>query len=749
LGQSDIVALRSPGPRISLAARSIEFFSPAGLLGLVYLTLIYLILRAAPSAADESQYVGGKICAGCHLGQTERWQGSHHDLAMQLATEKTVLGDFGDARFTHSGVETRFFRRGPKFMVRTDGSDGKLADFEVAYTFGVYPLQQYLIGFPDGRYQSLTIAWDSRGRDEGGQRWYSLYPDETIPHDDVLHWTKPSQNWNHTCAECHSTNLRKGYRQETDTFETTWSEIDVSCEACHGPGAMHVAWAGKAEKPEGDPGLTIRYPALEGVLWKTNPGSGKPFRIPPTKDSSEIETCGRCHSRRSRIIEGVPPGHSLLDSHRVATLDQDLYFADGQIREEVYVYGSFLQSPMYAAGVSCSDCHDAHSGALRARGNDLCTRCHTAERFDTPTHHHHEAKSKGALCVECHMPERIYMGVDARRDHGLRIPRPDLSPVLDSPNACTGCHASMTDAWAAKKVAAWYGEGRRREQHWGGAIHAGRNAAVGAAELLGAASTDSQVPAIARATAVSLLPRYAGPESIGIFNEALHDESPIVRTAALTAIDGLQPELLAPLTSGHLDDPVRSVRFEAARILASLPPGTLDPADAARLAKILEVYREAQQADADRAEAHMRLAGLDLRQGKLGQAEAEFKLAIEREPEFIPAYVNLADLYRVRSMEPEAESILREALVRSPGQADVLHALGLVLIRMKRIDEAVVELDRAAAARPESARYQYVLAAALNETGDSARAVLQSANARHPGDADIENFLRALERRAR
>ena len=196
-----------------------------------------------PPAAIEAAFVGSAQCASCHEGSYQAWKGSQHALAMQHASEQAVLGDFGGAKFRYAGIESTFFRRDGKFFVRTDGPDGKLADFEVKYAFGVDPLQQYLVEFPDGRLQALSIAWDARPKASGGQRWFHLYPKEKIDFRDELHWTKRSQNWNFMCADCHSTNLRKAYDAATDRFKSTWSEISVGCEACHGPGSAHVEWA--------------------------------------------------------------------------------------------------------------------------------------------------------------------------------------------------------------------------------------------------------------------------------------------------------------------------------------------------------------------------------------------------------------------------------------------------------------------------------------------------------------------------
>ncbi len=168
--------------------------------------------RAPSPRGEPATYIGRDACATCHAAQTESWQGSHHDLAMQVATEGTVLGDFDDAGFTHFDQVSTFFRRDGKFLVRTEGPGGDLRDFEIAFTFGVDPLQQYLIELPGGRLQALSICWDTRPREAGGQRWFHLYPDENVDHDDELHWTGPNQNWNFMCAECHSTALKKNFR---------------------------------------------------------------------------------------------------------------------------------------------------------------------------------------------------------------------------------------------------------------------------------------------------------------------------------------------------------------------------------------------------------------------------------------------------------------------------------------------------------------------------------------------------------
>ncbi|MGQ0723351.1 MAG: cytochrome c3 family protein, partial [Candidatus Eiseniibacteriota bacterium] len=474
------------------------------------LTLVAFLAGCAAPPADDG-FAGGDSCAECHPRESAAWAGSDHDRAMEPATAANVLGDFGGATLEHFGETATFLLRAGKPVVRIEEAGGGSAvEHEIAYTFGADPLQQYLVARPDGRMQVLPWCWDSREAAAGGQRWFHIYPDEAVPPGDPLHWEGPNQNWNHVCAECHSTNLEKGYREKGDRFETTWSEVDVSCEACHGPAATHVEWA-RAAAAGGD-----------GGERGEDPLSARPI------SEREVDTCGRCHSRRSTITE-EPAGGPLLDTHRPALLDEGLYHADGQMRDEVYEWGSFLQSEMYFQDVKCSDCHDPHSARLRVPGNALCGQCHSMEDYDAPSHHFHEPGTRGAQCVECHMPAVTYMVVDPRRDHSFRIPRPDLSAKLGTPDACTTCHTDRTAAWAADAVAGWYGADRRAGPHWGEAIHAGRTAAAGAREALLGVVADGAVPPIARATAISLLPRYEPRELASVLRAAAVDDDAIVR----------------------------------------------------------------------------------------------------------------------------------------------------------------------------------------------------------------------------
>ncbi len=717
------------------------------------IALLIIMMLALPAgqgttrfqAPERGDYAGSEACAGCHQSEFDAWQGSHHDRAMQRATPDTVLGDFNDARFRYNGIESRFYRRDGRFMVRTDGPDGKPGDYVIAYTFGVEPLQQYLIEFPGGRLQALGIAWDSRPVEQGGQRWFHLYPGQQVDYKNPLHWTRSSQTWNHQCAECHSTAVKKHYDPATRRYATTWQAMDVGCEACHGPGAAHVAWA-RAGAKGGDARLVVRFDDRRGVRWEAETETGKVVRSEPLKSNVEVETCARCHARRSLLSEDYRPGRPLTRTHRPALLSEGLYFPDGQIQDEVYVYGSFLQSRMYHAGVTCADCHEPHSARTRDPGNGVCLQCHQARRFDTPQHHHHKAGARGSACVDCHMPARTYMVVDPRRDHSLRIPRPDLTAALGTPNACNDCHRAQTPVWAAGWVTKWYGDtANKGYQDFARALYEGRRDGPGAARLLNRLAANGSQPAIARATAVSLMPRYLGRTTLATLQQALGDEDALVRMAALGSIEALPGDLRAALASDLLSDSQLAVRIEAARVLADAPRRLLD---GAALDAALQEYIASQVLNSDRPEAQFNLANLARRQGKMDDARARLRTALELEPDFAPAWINLADLERSSGDEAKGIAVLRHGLKAAPDNADLHHALGLALIRRGDKLAAVTELQRAARLAPDNARYAWIHGVALHSTGRRREAVafLEAAAEKHPTDRDILFTLMQYQR---
>ncbi|TWU29371.1 Tetratricopeptide repeat protein [Bythopirellula polymerisocia] len=647
-------------------------------------------------------YVGQASCIRCHQDQQRSWQGSDHDRAMEVASEESVLGDFNDSEFTRHGITTRFFRRDGKYMVNTEGHDGEMHDFEIKYTFGVSPLQQYMVEFPDGRLQVLTISWDTRKNE-----WFMVTPPD-VPHErilpgDPLHWTGMAQNWNTMCAECHSTNLEKKFDLATNTYHTTYTDIDVGCETCHGPGSMHV------EMAEG-----------HSLFWDRHHGYGLEDLKGATA-SAQVETCAPCHSRRSPLHVNLHDGETFLDHYDPSLIEPGLYYPDGQILDEVYVYGSFLQSKMYSKGVRCTDCHNPHTLKLKYEGNRLCAQCHQPGKYDTPNHHHH-TDTAATQCVTCHMPTNTYMVVDDRHDHSLRIPRPDLSDELGTPNACTQCHTrpEETNAWAAQAIRYWYGDKRPDDPHYGPTLLAAQLGRPEGVDLIRDLLRDKPPrPDIIRATAVQLLGQYGTQESDTLCREHLDDESPLVRAAATEALSDASLTTFVLEVAGQLNDPIRLVRFVAARRLVGAAAQLLNPKYKAALDKAIVEYRAGQDLVLDRAASHLNLAGLNFALGEELTAREELATAIRLEPYLTGPRDQLAELLQRAGGDPAEVQRLREEEVENltrdskllPRNAPIHYRRGMLLYLLDRKQEAREAFESACELRPDS--YDYWLALAL------------------------------------
>ena len=693
-----------------------------------------------------AEFVGSENCRSCHEPEYQDWLLSDHHLSMSPATGEYVLGDFNDTEFVHFGQKFRFFRKGEEFWVNAQDENGDYKDMKVDHTFGHYPLQQYLIPFPGGRYQALQVCWDSRPKEEGGQRWYHLYPDEAIPPDDLLHWTGRHFNWNYMCADCHSTNLDKNFDAGTLTYDTSWSEMNVSCEACHGPGSQHVAWAGVHEKvgagASGSDYSELKdYMTSKGLVvslrepgegsWEINPGTGQPRRTRPLASNVQVETCSRCHAHRQLMEPVFAHGKSFHDSHNPSILNERLYHHDGQIREEVYVYGTFVQSKMFHAGVRCSDCHNPHSMKTTLPGNALCLQCHSGE-LNTPAHHFHPLESTGASCVECHMPTTNYMIVDPRRDHSIRIPRPDLARKLGSPDACTQCHADQTQDWAVEHFRKWWGAGPRKA-HYGEILASARRGEPGSLDRLIALANDPGHPGIVRAAAIETAgSQLNSPAALQAVERGLQDEDPSVRLESLRAFLLVPAERRTGPVAPLLDDPRRSVRTAAVRALAGVR-NQLTKDQRTSFGKASEEYIVKQSAIADRAAGHMELALFYTDLGQLDKAEAAYRKASEVEPEFIPARINFAEMLYRQNRRKEAEDQFRAAVAQAmipENEGIARDALARFLIRLKRYDEGVEELRKATELTPEHAQIQYFYGVALNSLGrfDEALPYLEKAH---------------------
>ncbi len=566
----------------------------------------------ACTAKPAAKHSTNTDCATCHQSEAQKWNGSDHDRSMAEPSQATIAGRFDGRAVSLVDVIATPKRQNDQWTIKVEDGAG-VRSLPVRYAFGHSPLQQYLLEADGGRLVVAPIAWDVVKH-----RWFDPSPEGAVGDPaDPLHWSGLAGTWNHMCADCHSTDVNKSYDVEGNRYKTTFSHTDVSCTACHGQGESLVDLSSQRD---------------------------------------EIEACAKCHSRREQIAPGHTAGAKFLDHYQVALLDGPVYYPDGQIKpgHEAFVYGSFLQSKMYQHGVRCSDCHDSHSGKLKAKVNLLCTQqCHSAGQFDTPAHHDHRPGSVGAECVNCHMPATIYMGVDARRDHHIRVPDPIASAQLGTPDACTNCHERESIAHRIRKP------NSALSSAFGALVARARNRDPRAAPSLRAAVANRNLDGFRRASALALLKNYPPLAKELQVRQATLNPDPLIRTAAANTLGtwGRHLPALIPL----LTDTVRAVRFAAARHLA-----VHNATSAAQLRPVLAEIEQASAANSDVPSTHTNLAVIHASMGDDKRAIMALRTALRLDPRFVPALRNLAVLLLRNGHRDQAEQLWQRVQLLNP-----------------------------------------------------------------------------------
>ena len=695
------------------------------LLVLIAFSITYSCSRESSEeyAGDEAtftrihSFVGDQSCRSCHELEWEDWKGSHHDYAIAEADDEVVRGDFDDVEFFDGDDRYFFYRDDDRFMVDIKEVERPVQTYEILYIFGWEPLQQYLVDIGDGKYQALHAAWDTEE-----DLWFSLYPYDTFEPDDWMHWRRGAMNWNTMCADCHSTNLKQNYDPDSDSFHTTWSIINVSCEACHGPGLDHVELMNSPDA-ENIPMDRIRRD-LDLVRF--------------TPQMTELNTCAPCHSFRQKLTDDYMHGDPFLDHFDLQVAHPPYYFADGQILEEVYVYGSFLQSRKFMEGVQCSDCHNPHSLQLREPlvNNRLCMMCHEPE-YSTPAHHFHEANTEGSACIDCHLDGRVYMGNDFRTDHSFRVPRPHQSVEFGTPNACNSCHTEETAEWAAAAIEEWYGEpsGDHFTDLLLKADAEQRSDVTGLREII----PDGSQPEMIRALVVWYNGRFPNENTAGILEEALQSESGLVRNSAVRALENLPEDVRVRLSQNVIDDELRAVRIGAARYLVGLSPHEIEEGLREHFNNALQEYVTYLDVNAYFPQGQMSRGQMLEQQGDLEGAVEAYRNAVNRDPYFTPARMNLSYTLNRMGLNEEAVDHLITVTEQEPEFGDAYYSLGLLMAEMRRMEEAIGWFREASELMPEYGRLFYNLAIAHQTVGerDEAEAAYIRAIRLEPGNGDF------------
>lgn len=666
----------------------------------------------------ESTYTGSANCKSCHETAYAEWHKSDHFLAMQPANDSTVLGDFNNTRFIADGVTSSFFKKDGKFYINTQGDDSKNNDYEVLYTFGYFPLQQYLIAFPDGKMQSTRLSWDSRDK-----KWFHQYAGTQICHDDWLHWTGNSQNWNTMCASCHSTDLRKNYNDQTDSYNTTWKEINVTCESCHGPGSSHIEYINSKNYKKGE---RIENAGL--------------FYGRDTVSQLQLNTCATCHARKSDVAPALVRSKEIMDDLIPQVISNEMYFADGQIMEEDYEYGSFTQSKMFHHNVRCTNCHNPHTGKIRLPGNNLCLQCHKLT-YNTEAHHFHKHDSEGAQCVNCHMVARTYMGVDHRRDHSFRIPRPDQSVQYGTPNACTNCHHDKSPSWAADSVKKWYGP--TRKYHFSDDLIPGSllndQSESHLIKLLG----DTAQPEIARATAANYLGNLQTLNGAKALLGALKDKKALVRYHTIRSLENYPPDLWVQKVYSALTDQVRVVRIAAADLYHRIPAEAL-PSTSREAYAVADVEnRNFLKYQTDFAVGNVMMADYQMQGGAYPEAIAYYRRGLKMDRLMNYARLNLSAAYNTIGKNQEALKTLQDAALIDPFNEQVFYNLGLLHYEMGKIATSLESFQKAVNLGSTNPGLYYNYGLALQQQGKikEAERILQKGYGLNPRATNINYAL--------
>jgi predicted CXXCH cytochrome family protein len=690
-----------------------------------------LILSFNTVAAD---FVGSKACVGCHEKAYQDWQGSHHDMSMKHADDASVLGDFNNATLAFKDKRTikpnTFFKKGtdstPEFWVNIQGDDGQFHDYQIKYTFGYKPLQQYMVEFDDGRVQLIPFAWDSRAKEQGGQRWFNLYPDMTEKHQNFF-WTNTGQNWNYMCADCHSTNVDKNFDLATNTYDTSFSEINVACESCHGAASEHLTWANQPTDLKVNSNAKGFSRDLSKSVQNWQVKANEKTLVPKSIDhSQQVLVCAQCHSRRTQISnKSHVEGNAFGERYLLDLISSTNYHPDGQVYNEDFVYGSFLQSKMYKNGVVCSDCHNPHTAELKLPIETLCLQCHQSDNYASTQHHKHPENSTGAQCVNCHMPETTYMEVDARRDHGFHIPTPNLAKQLGTPDTCLSCHKDKDSQWSSNKVKTWYPNSTIKTEKDFVAVFSALNSGLNEQQLQGVSSELSRISqtisyaGIIRASALTKMASVSNTNTIIAIAIAVKDPDENIRLGAIEGAQNMASAEKWRILSPLLNDKVLAVRINTAFALTSLWSNLSVP-QREQLTPALNEYIASQHFNNDRSFSHSNRGIIAAYQGDYAQAVKAFKQGIAIEENFAQTYLNLSQVYYQQGNNQKSIQVLQQGKIANPDDASLPYNLGLAYIRIKDKIKAAQALAIATQLAPQNSHYFYVFGLSLEQQKPSA-----------------------------
>jgi tetratricopeptide (TPR) repeat protein len=654
-----------------------------------------------PSTAPTSSaaWGGSPSCERCHEEAYKEWKTSHHANAQRELVPEQEGPAFTPRREIRHGTQISYAdMRDGRPVLTTVGSDGKQHDFEPTGVIGVDPLWQCLIPTPGGRFQVTELAFDP-----AKQEWFDVYGDEDRQSWEWGHWSQRGMNWNDMCAECHNTDFHKNYRSSDDSYDSKYLEKGVGCEQCHAPMQAHNDWQDRHRDQPGDP------------------------TIPEFDRDRYIDTCAGCHARRGRLTGNYQPGDRFLEHYEPVLPDlSDIFYPDGQVHEEDFEYVPFSLSLMYNWGVRCTDCHYWHSGKVATTENRLCLRCHekgiaTKRPIDQVEHSHHPADKAGFKCVDCHMPQTVYMARHWRRDHGMTIPDPMLTKEHGIPNACSRCHEKEGLDWNIKYVQEWYGSRMDRPTQKRARLQARLKAGdfTAAPDLL-AMLREEKNPnwrAVNLKFLAAVLNGRVSAEMqqtvLAEFVSRLKDESPLVQAAVMDAFEPLGEQAL-PILAPMASSPHRLVRIKAAWALRR----QIDLSSS--VGRELTAYLECRY---DQPVGAYQQGRLYVDRGRPNEALPWFERALKWDSRLVPARHEYATVLQELGRSFDAVTVLHQGTKIEPTNAYYPYWLGLLYDEMGQKVAARDSLRAAVARDGSQPRFWYNLSLAELKTGETEKAV--------------------------
>lgn len=646
---------------------------------------------------DSTYFIGSQACKSCHNAEYKDWTTSDHYLAMQFANDSSVSGNFNDAHYKSDGVNYHFSQNQNQFYLQVEEVDGLKHTYPVKYTFGYSPLQQYLIETDKGRLQATRVSWNNVDK-----KWFHQYANQKIYPNDWLHWTGNGQNWNTMCASCHSTNFKKNYDFESDSYKSSYSEINVACESCHGAGSKHQDYINSQEYKNGTK-IAGHYLAY-----------GK-----SDNNKLQLKSCAPCHARKADITQTSASNAELLDELIPEIISTEHYYGDGQINDEDYEYGSFVQSKMFHNKVKCSDCHQPHSGKLKKNGNNLCLTCHEP-KYNSESHHFHKGKNESSLCINCHMPQKTYMGIDRRRDHSFRIPRPDQSLIYKTPNACNACHTDKSAEWAASKINQWYGTERR--YHFSNDLLPGSLINDQSQPHLLKLLNDTSMPEIARATAVNYLSEILNEASVNALLNHLTDQQPLVRYHIYRALEKFPADYWKETATLGLSDKVRAVRIAAADLYHFLGENNIPPKAKSAYMQANTENKNYLKYNRDFAVGNVMMADYSVQENDYLNAIKHYLRGLQKDSLMNYARFNLSAAYNTIGKNDEALKTLLDAAKTDPANDRTYYNLGLLYYELKDTTACITYFKRAYLLNSKIANLYYNYGLVLHQVRKSKEA---------------------------